>query len=318
MNLTGNSFGIEAGAHRATIVEVGAGLQRYTVDGSDVTCAYGEDELPPKACGITLVPWPNRIREGRYTFDGVDYQLALTEPKARNAIHGLGRWARWAVVEHETDRVTLRLDIVPQTGYPFEVRVDTTYALHPEHGLMVTIGARNLGTRRAPFGAGSHPYLSTRGHALADTVVKLPARERLVVDDKQVPVGARPVAGTSYDLREGPRLRSTRFDDGFTALATHDGRGVAELRTPAGGAQLWFDETYRFLQVFTVDALTRGQPGVAIEPMTCAPNAFNTGAGLIVLDPDGAWSGSWGITPISSGKRPRPARRGAETARELG
>jgi aldose 1-epimerase len=296
--LCGRKYVIEAGAHRATVVEVGAGLQRYAVDGADVTCSYGDDELPPKGCGTTLVPWPNRIRDGKYTFEGTSYQLPLSEPAARNAIHGFGRWSRWDLVQHEPDRVTLRLDVVPQTGYPFEVRVETTYMIHAEHGLMVTLGARNVGTRRAPFGAGSHPYLSTRGHALADTIVRLPARERLVVDDKQVPIGTRSVAGTSHDLREGPRLRNNRFDDGFTALDTHAGRGVAELRTPAGGAQVWFDETFRFLQLFTVDALTRGQAGVAIEPMTCAPNAFNTGAGLIVLEPDGAWSGSWGITPI--------------------
>lgn len=299
MNLSGRQYVIEAGAHRATVVEVGAGLQRYTFGGVDVTGSYGEDELPPKGCGITLVPWPNRIRGGKYTFEGTAYQLALTEPAARNANHGLGRWVRWENVRQRDDHVTLRLDIVPQNGYPFEVRVETTYALHPEHGLTVTIGARNLGTRRAPFGAGSHPYLSTRGHALGDTTVQVPARERLVVDDKQVPIGVRSVDGTEYDLRRGRRLRTLRLDDGFTGLALQDGRGVAEVRTPGGGARLWFDETYRFLQVFTLDALTRNQPAVAIEPMTCASNAFNTGAGLIVLEPGGVWTGSWGIVPIT-------------------
>lgn len=298
MTLSGKQYVIEAGAHRATIVEVGAGLQRYAVDGVDVTCAYPDDMLPPKGCGTTLVPWPNRIRGGRYTFDGDTYQLALTEPSANNAIHGLGRWARWTKVRHDPAQVTLRLDIVPQNGYPFEVRVDTTYSVHPEQGLAVTIRARNLGRRRVPFGAGSHPYLSTRGHKLADTTVQLPAREILVVDDKQVPVGARSVAKTELDLRRGRRLRNLRFDDGFTGLVIQDGRGTAELRTKSGGARLWFQETYRFLQVFTVDELTPNQPGVAIEPMTCAPDAFNSGAGLIVLEPGGAWTGSWGIVPI--------------------
>jgi aldose 1-epimerase len=118
-----------------------------------------------------------------------------------------------------------------------------------------------------------------------------------------VPVGVRSVAGSSYDLRRGRRLRDVRFDDGFTGLSIENGRGVAELRTPSGGAQLWFDETFRFLQVFTADSLSRNQPGVAIEPMTCAPNAFNTGNGLIVLEPGSAWSGSWGIMPISGRSR---------------
>jgi aldose 1-epimerase len=298
VNLTGQQYVIEAGEHRATIVEVGAGLQRYTYRGVDVTCAYGEDVLPPKGCGITLVPWPNRIRGGKYTFEGTEYQLALSEPAAGNAIHGLGRWARWTNVTHEPASVTLRLDVVPQNGYPFPLRVDVTYALHPELGLMVTIGVRNLGRVRAPFGAGAHPYLATHGHGLGDVTVQVPARELLVVDDKSVPVGARSVARTEFDLRRGKRLRTLRLDHGFTELTTAEGRGVAEVRTRSGGARLWFDETYRFLQVFTLDALTAKQPGVAIEPMTCAPNAFNSGAGLIVLEPGGAWTGSWGIVPL--------------------
>lgn len=295
---SGAQYSIAAGPHEATVVEVGAGLRRYAVGGVDVTGTYGEDELTPKACGITLVPWPNRIRGGRYAFDGVTQQLALTEPLAGNAIHGLGRWVRWTPVERAADRVTLRLDVVAQNGYPYQVRVEVTYALHPEAGLVVTIAAQNLGSTRAPFGAGSHPYLSTRGHDLADTTVQLPAGEILVLDEKQVPVGVRSVAGSPHDLRRGRRLRTLRLDDCFTALRTGDGRGRAEVRTRSGGAWLWFDETFRFLQAFTVDGLTPGRPAVAIEPMTCAPDAFNTGAGLIVLDPGGRWSGSWGITPL--------------------
>lgn len=298
MNLGGRTFTISAGEHEATIVEVGAGLARYTYAGVDVTCSYPVDALPPKGCGATLVPWPNRIRAGRYAFDGVDQQLALTEPEAGNAIHGLGRWSRWSEVEYAADRVMLRLDVVPQKGYPFPIRVHATFALDPRHGLSVTIEARNLGDARAPFGAGSHPYLSTHGHPLDETTVQLPADEQLVTDDRGVPVETRPVAGSAFDVRAGKPLGEMRFDTGFTGLALQEGRGVAELRTPAGGAQLWFGPNYRFLQVFTLDALTPGQPGVAIEPMSCAPDAFNSGAGLVVLEPGGAWSGSWGITPL--------------------
>jgi aldose 1-epimerase len=265
----------------------------------DVTGTYGMAELPPKACGIVLVPWPNRIRGGKYGFEGTDYQLALTEPAAGNAIHGLGRWARWTAVDHRVDRVTMRLDVVPQNGYPFPVRAEATYQLDAERGLTVTIGARNLGTRRAPFGAGQHPYLSTRGHALADVTLRLPAAERLVTDEKSLPVGVRPVDGSDYDFRRGKRVKSVRMDDGFTALDLDPARRYAELRTPDGtGARLWFDPSFGYLQVLTLDALTPGQPAVAIEPMTCAPDAFNSGAGLIVLEPNGAWTGTWGITPF--------------------
>jgi aldose 1-epimerase len=290
--LTGRQFDISAGPHRASVVEVGAGLRRYTCDGRPVTGSYAEDVLPPKGCGIALVPWPNRLRNGRYTFDGTEHQLPLTEPAAGNAIHGLGRWVRWTPVVHTRAKVTLGLDIVPQTGYPFEVRAEVTYALHRDRGLTVTATARNDGSVRAPFGAGFHPYLDTGGRTLERTTVQLPVSTRLVVDDKKIPVATEPVRGTSYDLRRGRRLGGARFDDGFTDVAFRDGRAVARV----GDTQLWVDEKWQYLQVFTLDDLG-GAPAVAIEPMTCAPDAFNSGAGLIVLEPGETWTGSWGITP---------------------
>ena len=139
MALTGRQFSIAAGDHEATVVEVGAGLRRYARRGVDVTVTYGEDELPPKGCGAVLVPWPNRLRGGRYTFEGVSYQLPLSEPLVGNAIHGLGRWARWTKVRQAPAAVTLALDIVPQPGWPFEIRVELTYALDAEYGLAVTL-----------------------------------------------------------------------------------------------------------------------------------------------------------------------------------
>jgi aldose 1-epimerase len=89
------------------------------------------------------------------------------------------------------------------------------------------------------------------------------------------------------------------MDAGFTDLATVDGRGHALVHSGSAGARIWFDETFGYLQVFTPDVLSHGRPAIAVEPMTCAPDAFNTGAGLIVLEPGGSWTGSWGITPAA-------------------
>jgi aldose 1-epimerase len=299
MALTGEQFSMSAGPYEATVVEVGAGLRRFTHRGIDVTVPYAEDALPPKCSGEVLVPWPNRIRGGRYSFLGEDHQLALTEPVEHNAIHGLARWARWTPMVYQRTRVTLALDIVPRPGYPFEVRAVVTYSLHPEFGLAVALSAQNQGTRPAPFGAGCHPYLSTRGAALDATTVRVPARQRLLLDDVGVPVGVQSVAGTPQDLRRGKRLKGLRLDDGYTGLHVEGGRGFAEVHAKAGGARLWFDETFRYLQVFTWDDLAGAGPGVAVEPMTCAADAFNSTHGLIVLDPGGTWAGSWGITPLS-------------------
>lgn len=300
MAITGQQFTIFAGEHAATVVEVGAGLRRYAHRGADVTCGYGTDVLPPKGCGTVLVPWPNRIRGGRYRFDHVAQQLALTEPTAGNAIHGLGRWARWTAVQQASDAVTLALDLVPQPGWPHEVRVEVGYALDAGAGLSVRMRATNTGVSRAPFGAGCHPYLSTRGHPLSDVTVRLPAARRLIGDESGLPVGTAAVDGTPYDLRKGKKLKSMRMDACFTDLARDgSGRAGAEVSTRSGGARLWLDESFGYLQAFTLDLLPgTGGPGVAIEPMSCAPDAFNSGAGLVVLEPGAEWRGTWGITPL--------------------
>jgi aldose 1-epimerase len=190
------------------------------------------------------------------------------------------------------------LDVVPQKGYPFEVRVEVTYALHPDHGLGVTAVARNHGATRAPFGAGFHPYLALGGAVLDDVTLHIPAAQRLVTDEVQLPVGTQAVSGTPFDLGRGRKLGAHRLDDAFTALSTVDGRGAAELRTGSLGTRLWFDETFRYLQVFTVETLGDGGPAIAVEPMTCPADAFNSGSGLIVLEPGGMWTGSWGIEPL--------------------
>lgn len=293
----GRQYFLQAGDHHVTVTEVGAGLQRYAIDGTDVTVPYPDDALPPRGCGSTLMPWPNRIKDGRYIFAGGDQQLALTEPDAGNAIHGLLRWVRWAKVRHSDDALTLRSDIVPQRGYPFPVRAEVTYQLDAGEGLQVTLSARNTGAQSAPFGAGSHPYLSTFGHRLDDVTLVLPARTMLNTDDRGLPTGSQRVSGAD-DFRRGRRLHERRFDRGFTDLVVRDGRGAAELRTRSGATRLWFEDAFRYLQVFTVDSLQDDRPGIAIEPMSCAANAFNSGAGLVVLEPGESWSGTWGITPL--------------------
>jgi galactose mutarotase-like enzyme/MFS family permease len=210
MALTGKQFTISAGDHQATVVEVGGGLRRYTHRGVDVLASYGEDELPPKGAGAVLVPWPNRMRGGRYAFLGEPYQLPISEVATGNAIHGLGRWARWVPKAVDAASVTLALDIAPQTGWPFEVRVEISYALHPDHGLGITAVARNHGATRAPFGAGFHPYVALRGTRLDDVALHVPAGQRLVTDEAQLPVGTRAVSGTPFDMRSGRKLAVRR------------------------------------------------------------------------------------------------------------
>jgi aldose 1-epimerase len=299
MSLSGQQFRIAAGAHAATIAEVGASIRSYTFHGRDVTLPYGEDVISPKGSGAVLVPWPNRIREGQYTFDGVQQQLALSEPAKRNATHGLARWTRWTPVRQTPESVTLGTDVVPQPGWPFELRVDVTYTLDERDGLQVGAIARNMGARRLPFGIGFHPYIAIGNHDMSTASIRLAAGERLVVDEAAIPIGRRAVKGSEYDLYLGRPLGRLRLDDAFTDLE-RDESGHASVVVHAGaddGGQVWMDAGFRFAQVFTAEALTDGRSGIAVEPMTCPADAFNSGDGLLVLAPRDEWAGTWGIRP---------------------
>ena len=199
MAFSGELFAIAAGDYRAEIAEVGAALAGLWLADRPVTVDADPEQLPPKSSGAVLVPWPNRIRDGRYAFDGEQFQLPLTEPAAGNASHGLVKWVRWSCQDRRPAELTLVHDLVPQTGYPFELRLELRYALDPVTGLAVRLTAHNTGRRDAPFGAGFHPYLDLAGHPLDTAELLVPADTVLLTDGQQIPVRAG--AGGRHLLR---------------------------------------------------------------------------------------------------------------------
>jgi aldose 1-epimerase len=300
--LTGVQYEIEGGQYRATVTELGAGLRELTFRGQPVLAGYQADELPPAGAGQLLAPWPNRVDGGRYVFGGAEHQLALTEPARENAIHGLTRWAAWTAVKADAGSVRLRSVAHGQQGYPFCVEIEAEYRLDPGTGLQVTVTARNRGRHAAPYGTGSHPYLTVRTASVDDCELTLPAGSWLPTDDRGIPSGPpEQVDGTEYDFRQPRAIGSTQLDHALTGLS-RDGDGRAWSYLAAGGGNgprvgLWAGEGYGWLQVFTGDPLgpDRRRKAVAIEPMTCPPNAFVTADDLLVLEPGERVTHAWGI-----------------------
>jgi len=300
--LTGVQYEIEAGPYRATVTELGAGLRELTLRGQPVVAGYEADELPPAGAGQLLAPWPNRIDGGRYVFGGAEQHLALTEPARGNAIHGLTRWMAWTVIRHEASAVLLRSAPHGQQGYPFCLEIEAEYRLEADDGLHVAITARNRGSCAAPYGTGSHPYLTVRTPSVDDCELTVPAQSWLPMDDRGIPSGPPvTVEGTPYDFREPRAIGTTRLDHALTGLS-RDGDGRAWAHLVAGGGagtrvSLWAGQGYHWLQVFTGDPLgpDRRRKAVAIEPMTCPPNAFASTDDLLVLEPGQAVTHAWGI-----------------------
>jgi aldose 1-epimerase len=299
---SGRQFEIRFQEQAVTVVEVGGGLRAYTAAGADVLDGYALDEPCSGGRGQLLLPWPNRIEDGTYRFAGAEQRLPLTEPERGNAIHGLGRWSSWSATDHGPAAVTMRLRLFPQPGYPFLLDLETSYSLD-EAGLSVRMAAANRGDEACPFGAGAHPYL-TAGEAPIDGCrIGIPAAARLTADGRGIPAGRQPVNGTVWDFRDPRPIGDLALDTAFTDLATGaDGTTHVELASPATGrtVTLWAEAAaFPYLMVFSGDTLApeRRRQGLAVEPMTCPPNAFRSGESLIVLEPGQAWSGAWGITP---------------------
>jgi aldose 1-epimerase len=294
---SGEQFEIEFGEQRAVVVEVGGGLRSYSVGGRDVLDGYDADEMCASGRGQLLMPWPNRIEDGTYEFGGSTHQLSLTEPEHGNAIHGLVRWSAWKVADRETNRVSLAQLLHPRPGYPFSLALRVDYMLSRD-GLSVRTTATNVGTDACPFGCGAHPYLTLGTETIDELTMQVPARTILRSNERGIPVGEDDVDGTEYDFRRAKAIGATKLDTAFTALQPgDDGLVRVELRRSRDDSlALWVDESYRYLMIFTGDPLPDvNRRAIAIEPMTCPPNAFRTGTDLVTLGPGSSWTGAWGI-----------------------
>jgi len=305
---SGRQYGIAHGDSQAQVTQVGATLRRYTVDGRDVVDGFGVGERATDGRGQVLAPWPNRLTDGRYRYGDHDCQAPLNEPSRHDAIHGLVRWLDWSPVVHDPTSVTLSCAIRPQPAYEWQLDLEVTYALD-DSGLTVIFHAANAGTERAPFGVGFHPYLMLGTTSIDGLQLTVPADSYL---DPSGPAGRpamAPVAATPWDFTQPIRVGSTQLDTAFGGLIRgNDGRAVARLDDPDSGrsVQLWVGDAYRYLMVYTADQV--GQPerrrgAVAVEPMTCPPDALRSGIDLIELDPGESWQGTWGLRaePVIAG-----------------
>jgi aldose 1-epimerase len=283
---TGAEHALERGRQRLVVSEAGGGARSWTVDGSELLASFASGTRDAAFAGKPLMPWPNRLRDGRYAFEGAERRVAITEPETSTALHGLTLSSRWRASRTSAHGITLSHQLRGREGYPFALDLAVGYELDSA-GVVVTLRATNAGPGRAPFGAGLHPYLRLTG----DITLQVPANTRVPIDDRLLPTGPpTPLSGTELDFRHARRLGDQRLDTCFGDLE-RGAAGVASL-TLAGARRLvvWMDDAFHFVQVFTADG------AIAVEPMTCAPDAFNTGDGLLVLEPGASFTGRCGLT----------------------
>jgi aldose 1-epimerase len=279
---SGEQWTIQAGEYSGTVVSVGGGLRGLSYVGREVLIGYPEDQPARAGLGQHLFPWPNRITDGKYTFQGVDQQLYLTEPARSNAIHGLTRWANWERVDDGSDEslVEVAYRLHGQPGYPHQLDLTLTYQLDATNGLTVTARATNVGAGDAPYGYGTHPYL-TVGRQIDECELEFTADNWLeVTPDRLSPTGLAAVAGSPYDFGQARKLQDLDIDNAFTGLPQ---TWEVRLTDPATGNSARLTSDTKWMQLYTANAL--GRVGLAVEPMTCPPDAFISGDDLVVLKP---------------------------------
>jgi aldose 1-epimerase len=297
---SGRQIELVHGDQAAVVVEVGGGLRAYEVGGVAVLDGYQEHEMCSSGRGQALLPWPNRVGDGRYEWAGRVHQLALNEPERHNAIHGLARWLVWQVLEVGRSRAQVGCHLPAQPGYPWNLELRVTYSLDDD-GLVVRTRASNRSAEPCPFGAGFHPYLASTTGRVDDLWLRAPAGVHYRADDRGLPVDQEDVSGTTWDFRDGRLVGPARLDDGFRSLRRgSDGRAVVEVGDPNGGRRLhlWMDGGYDHLMLYTGDTVAdprRRRQGLAVEPMTGAVDMLRSGDGLITLDPGATVEVAWGL-----------------------
>jgi aldose 1-epimerase len=295
--VSGTRIALRHGQYAADVATVGASLRTLSHDGRDLVVPSAEDEVRPLYRGVVLVPWPNRVVDGRYTFDGETQQLALTEPERGHALHGLACWSDYRVVTRSSSAATLETEVVAQSGYPHRLRIEVEYRLGDD-GLLTRITATNTGPTRAPYGSSAHPYLVGGPGRVDDWTLELAADQVLEVDaERLIPQGLTAVASGPFDFAEPRRIGELFIDHAFTGLRAFRAAVVA---ADGHGTELRWDAGAPWVQVHTGD---RPEPayhraGLAVEPMTCPPDAFNSGTDLVVLEPDETHSVAWTIAAL--------------------
>ncbi len=291
--LTDREWPLQFGDQFAVVHARGGALRSYTVGGRSVVDGWADDEVPPAFNGAVLAPWPNRIRDGRWVRDGVEHQLPVNEHDRQNALHGLAAWTDWQLVRHRADSVQLSCRVPAQPGYPYEVLLGVTWSL-TDAGLTCGLTADNAGHTPAPFGVATHPFFGFADRGVDELTLTLPAERYLAVDDRLLPVETKKISNPLGSLR------GVELDTAYTGMRfDEDGRCRVMLSSDRGQITVWADEQFGWWQVYTSGMFDADDPryrrSVAIEAMTCGPDAFNSGIDLIELAPGAGWSGQWGV-----------------------
>ncbi|MCG8697501.1 MAG: hypothetical protein MI922_05565 [Bacteroidales bacterium] len=247
--------------------------------------------------GSNLFPFPNRINEGKYEFEGTNQQLNINSPTEKHAIHGLVYNKPFEIVKEGSDdqHAYLKLEYAYDgslQGFPYTYALTIEYILHEKTGFTCISTVKNTGKGVLPCGSGWHPYFMA-GETINDVSLEFPCKYFYPVDDVMIPTGEKQDYSEFNSLKP---IGDTQFDSCFE-LKQESSKAEIKIKNDKEGFDytVWSDlgeEKYNFLQIYTPPP----RKTIALEPMTCAPDALNNKFGLLEVQPGDSKSFSWGVT----------------------
>ncbi len=252
-----------------------------------------------------LIPFPNRVRDGVYQFRGKQYKLNCNEEALNNAIHGIVYNMPFEVAEEDLTgdilKVKLSLDYKgTDAGYPFPFSLLIQYTLDTTEGLTVKVDAKNTGTEALPIGFGWHPYYKMQS-PIEKCALKMPASESYNLDNRFIPNGLS-VPFSKFQVFE--TIGDFSIDTCFL-IKQKPGRVSVYLSDPAIETTLdiWQNNDESQLN-YLVAYIPPDRESIAVEPMSCCTNAFNSGEGLVILGSGNSTQWEFGVKTIFNAFQP--------------
>jgi len=301
MEVSHTSISIEGFGYSARIMTLGARLAKLKYLGRDLIEPFNSADPRTLYWGELLAPWPNRIADGKYLIAGIGYQLPINEVDRNNALHGLINILKWKVVEQDDHSVCLETKLPATVSYPFNLAFKAHYSL-TNKGLTLVLTVTNLSLERAPYGVSIHPYLVADWKTQVDSwSLKLPAHQYLEIDaERFLPVGIRDCDERDFNFTNSRRIGSLLIDHAFKINSVIKAQKITLVGPEGHGVSMSYGPESNWIQIHTADrdGGAGSRSSLAVEPMTCPPNAFNSGVDLIWLEPKGQHVSTWSIEAI--------------------
>jgi aldose 1-epimerase len=299
---------------------LGGGIMEYYTgqgdDRIDIIYGYNQGENKVGSMGDVLFPFPGRVENSKYTFEGQEYELKNVKLKDGHAIHGFVKTQEWQIEKQDPASVELSITLkkgqYQENGFPFSLKITLAYSLSKE-GMTCQAKVENIGGEKAPFGLGFHPYFSVGTDQIDEMILQIKADKLVEFDAGLKPTGKLlEVSGSDLDFNQPKRIDARVVDNCYTELKlqahlagvkAHPRGGLAETVISDGRGRtviIWQDESFPYLQVYSADTIgdNHRRRGFAIEPQTCTGFAFNVERmGLKTLEPGEVFEGSWGASP---------------------